>query len=87
MATKEFYALGDFRYGTRMLRAGDGPFPMDAPTARIFAALGKISPDKPKAAKAAPADEEASAVPAMTMQNTGSAKKKPATKRTTRRKK
>lgn len=42
MATKQFYAMGDFRYGTRMLRAGD-PVEMDAPNARLFKALGKIS--------------------------------------------
>lgn len=46
MATKQFYATGDFKYGTRMLRAGD-PVEMDAPTARLFTALGKIIP-KPR---------------------------------------
>lgn len=51
MATKQFYATGSFKYGTRMLRAGD-PVELDAPNARLFAALGKISPDKPRAAKA-----------------------------------
>jgi hypothetical protein len=48
MAVKQFYATGDFRYATRMMRAGDGPISMDAPTARLYTALGKISPDKPK---------------------------------------
>jgi hypothetical protein len=59
MATKQFYATGDFKYGTRMLRAGDGPFPMDGPTARLYGALGKISPSKPKAA-AKPVDGQGS---------------------------
>jgi hypothetical protein len=55
MAVKQFYATGDFRYATRMMRAGDGPISMDAPTARLYTALGKISPDKPKkVATAAP---------------------------------
>lgn len=47
MPTKQFYATGDFRYGTRMLRAGD-PVRLDGPNARLFAALGKISPTKPR---------------------------------------
>ena len=50
MATKQFYATGDFRYGTRMLRAGD-PVEMDAPTARLYTALDKISATKPRAAR------------------------------------
>jgi hypothetical protein len=54
MAVKQFYATGDFRYATRMLRAGDGPISMDAPTARLYTALGKISPDKPKKVATAP---------------------------------
>ncbi len=51
MATKQFYATGDFRYGTRMLRAGDGPVTMDGPTARLYAALGKITEARPRAAR------------------------------------
>lgn len=70
MATKEFYATGDFRYGTRRLRAGD-PVEMDAPSARLFTALNKISPDKPGQAPA-PQPEP---------------RKRAAAKRTTRRKK
>jgi hypothetical protein len=54
MAVKQFYATGDFRYATRMMRAGDGPISMDAPTARLYTALGKISPDKPKRVATAP---------------------------------
>jgi hypothetical protein len=54
MAVKQFYATGDFRYATRMLRAGDGPISMDAPTARLYTALGKISSDKPKKVATAP---------------------------------
>lgn len=55
MATKQYYATGSFRYGTRMLRAGDS-VEMDAPTARLFTALNKISDQGPvKAAK--PAEE------------------------------
>jgi hypothetical protein len=48
MATKQFYATGDFKYGTRMLRAGD-PVQLDGPNARLFTALGKISRDRPRA--------------------------------------
>jgi hypothetical protein len=51
MATKQFYATGSFKYNHRMLRAGD-PVELDAPSARLFTALGKISADKPKGAKA-----------------------------------
>jgi hypothetical protein len=47
MATKQYYATGSFKYGTRMMRAGD-PVELDAPSARLFTALGKISPDKPR---------------------------------------
>jgi hypothetical protein len=43
MATKQFTALKDFRYGTRMLRAGD-PVDMDGSSARLFTALGAIGP-------------------------------------------
>jgi hypothetical protein len=48
MATKQFYATGSFKYANRMLTSGDGPFPMDGPTARLYIALGKISPNKPR---------------------------------------
>jgi hypothetical protein len=58
MATKEFYAIRDFRYGTRMLKAGD-PVEMTGPHARMYTALNAISPKKP--AKAV--------VPAVTTQN------------------
>lgn len=51
MATKQYYATGAFRYGTRMLQAGD-PVELDAPNARLFTALGRISPTKPRGARA-----------------------------------
>lgn len=51
MATKQFYATRDFRYGTRMLRAGD-PVEMDAPQARLYRALKAIAAEKPKAQRA-----------------------------------
>jgi hypothetical protein len=54
MATKTFYATGSFKYGTRMMTAGDA-VEMDGPTARLYTALRKISPDKPRAAKVATA--------------------------------
>ncbi len=73
MAIKQFYATGDFRYGTRMLRAGD-PVEMDALNAKIFTALKKISPDSPKGA-----------VPAMMTENTGQEVPKPAAKRAPRK--
>lgn len=52
MATKQFYATRDFKYGTRMMRAGD-PVEMTAPNARLYRALNAISPTKPKSARAA----------------------------------
>jgi hypothetical protein len=57
MATKTFYATGDFRYQTRMLRAGE-QVELNARDAKLFTALGKISPTKPRGA----------AVPAMSTQ-------------------
>lgn len=61
MATKRFYATGDFRYGTRMLRAGD-PVDMDGPTAKVFFALNKISANNPKKAPVSAAVTEGETV-------------------------
>lgn len=80
MATKQFYATGAFKYGTRMMQAGD-PVTMDAPTARLFTALGKISATKPKGA---PQIDETSRSEVETVPARAP---KPARKRTTRRKK
>jgi hypothetical protein len=63
MATKQFYATGDFKYGTRMMRAGD-PVEMDGPTSRLYTALGKISPAKPRTARAEPVAEPEAPKPA-----------------------
>lgn len=82
MATKQFYATGAFKYGTRMMRAGD-PVEMDAPTARLYMALKKISPSKPNATATVPAPTE----PAPQLAPKAPAKPKAARKRTTRRKK
>lgn len=52
MATKTFYATKDLKnpsYGTRMLKAGDS-VELDGPKARLYLALGAVSPDKPKRA-------------------------------------
>ena len=60
MPVKTFYATRDLKnpsYGTRMLKAGD-PVELDAPKARLYLALGAVSPTKPRVAKAV--------VPAMT---------------------
>lgn len=57
MATKTFYATKDLKnpsYGTRMLKAGD-PVELDGPKARLYLALGAVSPDAPKVAKVATA--------------------------------
>jgi hypothetical protein len=63
MATKQYYATGSFRYGTRMLTAGD-PVEMDAPTARLFTALNKITERRPANRKpAAPVEEESKPSP------------------------
>ncbi len=53
MATKRYYATGAFRYQTRMLTAGD-PVELDGPNARLFTALGKVSPDKPRTVRPTP---------------------------------
>jgi hypothetical protein len=70
MATKEFYAIRDFRYGTRMLKAGD-PVEMPGPHARMYKALKAISPKKPTKA----------VVPAVTTENV----EKPAAPKTPRK--
>jgi pyruvate/2-oxoglutarate dehydrogenase complex dihydrolipoamide acyltransferase (E2) component len=53
MATKKFYATRDFKYGTRMMRAGD-TVEMTAPHAKLYKALNAISTAKPKRAAAEP---------------------------------
>lgn len=52
MATKQLYATGTFKFQNRMLKADD-PVEMDAPTARLYAALGKVTEAKPRGATAA----------------------------------
>lgn len=52
MATKQLYATGTFRYGTRMLAAGD-PVEMTGPHTRLYTALGKVTTEKPRTARAA----------------------------------
>jgi hypothetical protein len=47
VANKTVYPIGDFRYGTRRLRAGDDPLEMNQRDARLFLALGKISETRP----------------------------------------
>lgn len=69
MAVKTFYATRDLKnpsYGTRMLKAGD-PVELDAPKARLYLALGAVSPTKPRVAKAV--------VPAMTTETAPDAPK------------
>lgn len=51
MATKQLYATGTFRYANRMMQAGD-PVDMSAPHAKLYMALGKVSDEKPKQARA-----------------------------------
>lgn len=53
MATKQFYATGTFKFANRMMTAGD-PVEMDAPTARLYMALDKITDRKPRAAAETP---------------------------------
>ena len=57
MAKQQYYATRDFRYQTRMLRAGD-PVEMTGPVARLYRALGDVTLEKPKKA-VAPKVEEA----------------------------
>jgi hypothetical protein len=52
MATKTMYATGTLKYGTRRLQAGD-PIDMDAPTQRLYLALGKVTGEPPVGARAA----------------------------------
>jgi hypothetical protein len=47
MATKQLYATGEFRYGTRRLKAGD-PVEMIGPHQRLYLHLGKVTEEKPK---------------------------------------
>lgn len=82
MATKQLYATGTFRYGTRRLQAGD-PVDMTGPHRRLYLALGKVTEDKPKVAAAPKAPEPPKAVESAK----APAKKAPARKRTTRSKK
>jgi len=57
MATKTFYATRDMKnptgYGTRMLKAGD-PVDLTGPQARLYRAIGAVSP-KPPAKAVVPA--------------------------------
>lgn len=55
MASRIVYAAGPFRYGTRMLQAGDGPIQMSGPDVRLHQALGNISLVKPRKPKVQPA--------------------------------
>jgi hypothetical protein len=66
MATKQFYATKDFKYGTRMMRAGDS-VDLNSPAARLYLALGAVSPDRPRktADVPSPAAPAAPAVPAV----------------------
>jgi hypothetical protein len=59
MATKQYCATGSFRYGTRMLTAGE-TVELDAPSARLFKALNKITDLRPARARVAEPVEEAS---------------------------
>lgn len=43
MATKQMKALKDFKYGTRMLRAGE-PVDMKGPDVRLYTAIGAVGP-------------------------------------------
>jgi hypothetical protein len=62
MATKQFYATGSFKYGTRMMQAGDA-VEMDGPTARLFTALNKITDRAPPSRKPVERTAEAVAKP------------------------
>lgn len=53
MATKQLYATGTFKYQNRMLAAGD-PVEMTGPHRRLYIALGKVTDEKPRVARAAP---------------------------------
>jgi hypothetical protein len=90
MATRTFYATRDMKnptgYGTRMLRAGD-PVDLNGPQARLYKALGVISPTKPTKADLAAPQVEAAVVPAITTETVAPKPKPAPRKRTTRRKK
>lgn len=80
MATKQFYATGSFKYATRMMKAGD-PVEMDGPTARLYTALGKISPRAPKKVATAPDAPVAPPQDATTAPKARTATRKRATKK------
>lgn len=90
MVTRTFYATRDMKnptgYGTRMLKAGD-PVDLNGPQAKLFRALGAVSPKKPTRTELAAPRIEAAVVPAITTETVPPKPKAPARKRTTRRKK
>jgi hypothetical protein len=54
MAHRQFYASRPFRYGNRMLTAGD-PVSLSGPDARLFTKMGMVVERKPRPVRAAPA--------------------------------
>lgn len=57
MATKQVYAAKDFKYGTRMMRAGDA-VEMTAPQLRLYRALGAVTDARPRSPAKAPAETQ-----------------------------
>jgi hypothetical protein len=79
MAIKTFYATRDLKnpsYGTRMLRAGD-PVELDAPKARLYLALGAVSPTRPSAAAKVAATRAPVSAPPPAAPTKAPAKRKP----------
>lgn len=77
MADKQMFAARDFRYGTRMLRAGE-PVTMDASHQRLYTALGAVTATAPARAKPAP-------VPAPVKAEVPAKPKKKATRKTAKK--
>ncbi len=51
MATKQFYATRDFKYKTRMLKAGE-PVEIPGPEARLYVAMGHVTDEAPRPVRA-----------------------------------
>ena len=82
MAIKTLYVTSPFKYNTRMMQAGE-PVQMTGPHQRLYIALGKVSREKPKAAKADTFEikETANASEVKGVKITANAKRAPAKKK------
>ena len=85
MARKDFVAKQPLRYGTRMLQAGD-PLSLDGPNGRLYQALGLVEEPADDAEAASPPPPPPPPTPPAAPRASGTAGKKPASKKRTARK-